>query len=1539
LLRDWCLYIRYSLRKKDVGIEMNFTESLPIILLILSFTMSVMVVLRAWRYRSRHAVKAFLWLMGALVWWLLCSILENTSTTLAHHVFWMNMSYVGICALPVMWLVFTMHYTERGKWWRRRGLPLLFIMPAITITMVWTNGLHHMMWNDIQLDASIYPPLKVITFNTWFWIHALYSYLLLLAGTINLFNLYSRTSGIYRKHVKIMLLAAFIPWIANFLFIAGIGPTFAVDPTPMAFAVTSIAFIWGLSRAHLLNIMPVAYEAIFKSISDGVIVIDERNRIKEYNPAAARILNMGKDALRGKKLCQVIPGRAYFSETISASGLNETVISLGQSNQSRFYRMNISRISDRRSGQGRLVLLHDDTERRKAENESREKTLLKTELNERKKVEQFQRDENYVLTLLGQGAELKEILDAIVRLGEANNPGIRGSVLLHDKSQGRLYHASGPSLPVGYTSVFKDGLPVGPNMGTCGTAAYYKKRVVAPDIQNSPLFAGNEDAIKRSIEHNLLACWSQPIIDSSGEVLGTIAHYNNKVGDPTEDDLMVMEWSARIAAIAIEHRRSEEALADEAVRRRILVEQSLDGIVVLDVEAKVYEANQRFAEMLGYTIEEVRELHTWDWDKNYPPEELLEMGRNVDENGLNLETKHHRKDGSVIDVDISINGAEFAGQKLIFCVSRDITERKRAEAALADEGVRRRILVEQSSDGIVVVDENGKVYEANQRFAEMLGYSMEEVRDLSIWDWEFLYPPEQVAEMIRTVDEKGDHFETQHRRKDGTIYDVEISTNGAAFAGQKLIFCVCRDITERKLAEAALKNNEERFRLLADNSTDLISLIQLVPEVRTDYVSPSCGRILGYKPEEFYADPKLGLEMIHPEDREYFNKAASLENKGPHKPISIRIVRKDGGIIHVEQTHTMIFNEQGEPVAMHVIAHDVTERVKAESALRESEEKFSKAFRSSPESISITNLKDGRFIEVNDGFIRDKGYSRKEIIGHTSAELSLFINPHERDNILKTVEEKGQVRNLQVEYHTKSGAIRTGLLSAEIITLNDEPCLIMMNNDITERRRVEDALRESEEKFSRAFRRSPNSISITTLKEGIFLEINDSFTRDNGWTRQETIGHSSNELNMWVNPEQREMILKKLRKDGQVVNLEYSSRTKAGEVRTMLFSAEPITVNGKGCIIAVTTDITERHRMEDALRESEEKFSHAFHGSPESMTISSIGDGTFIEVNESYARLTGYSREELIGHNVTDFSMWADDEQREKIVPNIRKQTKMHNEELLLRTKSGEIITLLYSTEYVHIGGELCLLSVCTDITERKRAEEELKKTGARLEAANKELEAFSYSVSHDLRSPLRSIDGFSQALLEDYTEKLDETAQDYLKRLRNASQKMGELIDGILKLSRLTRGEMQYEKVNLSELAQEITTRLQEGQPERKVKFVITKDLTARGDVQLLRALMENLLGNAWKFTGKSPRAHIEFGLSQNGDKPAFFIKDNGAGFDMNYADKLFNVFQRLHSEAEFPGTGIGLATVQRIINRHGGTIRAEGEAGKGATFYFTLD
>jgi PAS domain S-box-containing protein len=343
---------------------------------------------------------------------------------------------------------------------------------------------------------------------------------------------------------------------------------------------------------------------------------------------------------------------------------------------------------------------------------------------------------------------------------------------------------------------------------------------------------------------------------------------------------------------------------------------------------------------------------------------------------------------------------------------------------------------------------------------------------------------------------------------------------------------------------------------------------------------------------------------------------------------------------------------------------------------------------------------------------------------------------------------------------------------------------------------------------------------------------------------------------------------------------------------------------------------------------------------PDMVFVKDAVNLAFVRFNRAGEDLLGARRDELIGKSDHDFfppeeAAFFIEKDREtlagkRLVDIPEEPIKTAFGQRWLHTKKVPILD--------DTGTPRFLLGISEDITERKQAMAALAQARDKAEAANRELEAFSYSVAHDLRAPLRAIDGFAQALLEDYGAKLDVVGTRHLDRIRAAAQRMALLIDDLLRLSRVTRAEQRLEAVNLSSLARIAVAQLERADPSRNVDVVIEDSIYVMADPKLLAIVLDNLFGNAWKFTGKVAHPRIELGTKRVKGEPVYFVRDNGAGFDMEYQNKLFGVFQRLHTMHEFPGTGVGLATVKRIIERHGGRVWAEGAVGKGATFFFTL-
>jgi PAS domain S-box-containing protein len=392
---------------------------------------------------------------------------------------------------------------------------------------------------------------------------------------------------------------------------------------------------------------------------------------------------------------------------------------------------------------------------------------------------------------------------------------------------------------------------------------------------------------------------------------------------------------------------------------------------------------------------------------------------------------------------------------------------------------------------------------------------------------------------------------------------------------------------------------------------------------------------------------------------------------------------------------------------------------------------------------------------------------------------------------------------------------------------------------------------------------------------------------------------------------------------------------KDGSEFPVEISLSPIETEEGLFVSSAIRDVSDRKKAEETR-----SLLAAIVDSSDDAIIVKTMDGRIASWNEGAARIFGYTSSEVVGKPMAILLPPDLLEEEGQILERLKRGERIEHFDTVRRRKDGTDIDVSVTISPVRdsFGQVIGASKVARDITDRKRAELAVTRAKESAEQASRELEAFSYSVAHDLRAPLRGMNGFARVLLEDYHDKLDAEGKDSLHEIHKNAVRMGSLIDSLLSLARVTRGELQREQVDLTSIARRIEKDLTTSDPERTATFVIQDGLSAHLDLQLANTLIENLLGNAWKFTAKQQSARIEFGTTECDGFPAFFVRDNGAGFDMAYASKLFVPFQRLHTAGEFPGTGIGLATVQRIIHRHGGHIWANAVIGAGATFYFDL-
>ena len=820
---------------------------------------------------------------------------------------------------------------------------------------------------------------------------------------------------------------------------------------------------------------------------------------------------------------------------------------------------------------------------------------------------------------------------------------------------------------------------------------------------------------------------------------------------------------------------------------------------------------------------------------------------------------------------------------------------------------------------------------------------------------------ETILKKLELCIETGDSFREEFKMRHVSGAEVECFSRGKPYydeTGKILKMAgMLSDITENKRMHEALRESEARFRQMAESNLIGIAFWNIYGKIYD--ANDIFLRMLGYTQIEMAAGKLNWQQLTLPHEQRAHAEAVRQAITGQSiAPYETQFVHKDGHKVDVVVGFAMLKGslEQGFSFVM-----DISDRKVAEEALRESAQKLHYMSESMPQKV-WTALPNGDIEYMNRNWMTYSGLDWTELKPWGWVRLVHDDDVEQTETVWNGALHSGQAAQLEHRLRRYDGVYRWHLSRG--VPMKDEAGKVIMwigtSTDIDDVKQAQQALQESENRFRIMADQAPLNIWVTDAA-GDTVYVNKSWVEFTGLTYEECLDKGWAEL---AHPdclvELRERYEEAKKHSGA---FEYTCWFKRadGQYRWLYTkAAERHNASGEhGGFIGTTIDITEQKRaseeLEELIRErtsdlqkTNQMLQSIIENVPVMIFVKNASDLRFELFNKAGQDITGYTDKDLLGKNDYDF---FPSEQATFFIEKDREA--LRNKKLIdvaeepIKSKHGE--TRILHTRKVPIldeaGTPVYMLGVSEDITEYKQAQtrievlnQQLQEQINSLNAVNRELEAFSYSVSHDLRAPLRTIDGFSQAIEEDYADKLDEDGKRYLTRIREGSQQMAQLIDDMLNLSRLTRGEIHKEPVDLSQIARAFADDLQVNEPERNVDFIIQNNIVANADKRLIQSVLQNLLGNAWKFTSHHPTALIEFGLLQEQDRTVYFVKDNGAGFDMAYVDKLFGVFQRLHDAHDFSGTGIGLASVQRIIHRHGGDIWAEGAVEKGATFYFTL-
>lgn len=756
---------------------------------------------------------------------------------------------------------------------------------------------------------------------------------------------------------------------------------------------------------------------------------------------------------------------------------------------------------------------------------------------------------------------------------------------------------------------------------------------------------------------------------------------------------------------------------------------------------------------------------------------------------------------------------------------------------------------------------------------------------------------------------------------------------------------------ERVLAKQELRRNTERFHLLL-NHVRVIAWEGDCASRTFTYVSDQAESISGYPPKAWTT---FGFweSHIHPDDRaravQYRSERTS---RGETQECEYRWLSPDGRLVWIRDTVVVEMADSG-PRRLYGMMVDITESKKAQLALTESERRYRTLFEHASEALVVLDVDTSRFVDANDNAVRLFGLSREALSHRGPVEVSpprqmdgRASGVAARDNIQQAL--AGLIPAFEWLHRNADGKDIPCEVRLVRLPAQDRHLIRGSVTDITERKKAQDNLRQ-ERDFSNALIESLPGLAYLIDSQGKILRWNKYV--------ESVTGYSSGEIAAmhpldFVVPEERAKVAGEMQSTFELgANVtEVNILTRSGRRIPFVFSAMRIMREGAPFLIGLGIDITDRKLAEQNVRK-ERDFSDALIESlPGNFYLFTVA-GRVLRWNRHVERITGYSAEEVAAMHALDFLA---PEYREPIGQTIRETVisgQKLTEEADLLSKDGSRTPFLFTGLPLVLNGETCIIGLGIDITDRKKAEQEVRRLNVELEervqqrtaqlaVANQELEAFSYSVSHDLRAPLRAMSGFCEILQRKHAAAFSAEAVHYLDRVQANAQKMGHLIDDLLAFSRLGRQPLRKQPVATADLVQQVMDDLQAEWKGRNVKTVIGALPVCQGDPALLKQVFVNLIGNALKYSKKRDPALIEIGCRQSvgASAPVYYVKDNGVGFDLKYSGKLFGVFQRLHRPEEYEGTGVGLAIVQRIVRRHGGCIWAEAAVDKGATFFFTL-